>query len=317
MSRLLTQTMIQAPFAAQIEAEQGGQFVSALALTPTSNQYEETYRWLNPAPAPQLWQGERRVTQVTARGVTIRNAEWENSVSFYIPDLRRSIVTDMVNMKMRELAQRLVINQWAMLNGIIKDGDTTAFLGYDGKKLYDTTHSDGLSGTQINDVAAAQVAALNIGTPTAPTADEFSLAIMGMWAHMLTFKDAEGEPMNEMARRFVVATTPPLAPALIQAITRENLASGATNPLRGLIDGGYTFEPLVLPRVDWTAEFAMFRTDGLFKPIILQEENPAQVDLLDETSEHAFKTNHCLAGGKWSGGVGIARWEYTAKGTFS
>ena len=317
MSRLFTQTAIQAAFQQQIEVAQERETITALALTPSSDQYSETYRWLNPAPAPQKWRGERRTKQVTARGVTINNDEWENSVSFFLPDVRRAIDPSMLNNKMQELATRLAVLQWALICDVIKNGDTTAYTGYDGKKLFDTTHSDGASGTQINDLAAAQVADLDVTTPTAPTADEFAKALVGVWAYQQRFLDAEGEPINEMGKKFIVMTTPALASPLLQALTRENLAFGATNPLLGLIKGGYQFVPVVTPRLDWTTEFALFRTDSIFKTLILQEENPASVDMLGEGSEHAFKTNHILVGGKWSGGVGIARWETASKATFS
>ncbi len=98
--------------------------------------------------------------------------------------------------------------------------------------------------------------------------------------------------------------------AAMGACTIPFLAQGFNNPL--VAASNYRVAPVCNVRLDssWTAQFAVFRTDGNVKPFILQEEVPIQVDAIAEGSELEFN-EHKHHYGIWaSRNVGYGYWQH-------
>jgi phage major head subunit gpT-like protein len=71
------------------------------------------------------------------------------------------------------------------------------------------------------------------------------------------------------------------------------------------------------PRLTWTTDFAIFRTDGRSKPFILQEEEGVTVQAIAEGSEEEFRNNRHLYGVKRICNVGYGLWQHAARCTLS
>ena len=166
-------------FFAKLEEYMGKSWVDRVSMLFTSDQESETYKWLGMSPAMREWLGGRHAHGFRENGVTITNKTFEATLEVMVDWLRRD-KTGQIDIRIAELAQRAV-GHWAkLLSTFIQNGTgATSSLCYDGQYFFDSDHSEGDSGTQLNLLAAAQVGALNVGTATTPTAIEAVKAIYG------------------------------------------------------------------------------------------------------------------------------------------
>jgi hypothetical protein len=157
-----------------------------------------------------------------------------------------------------------------------------------------------------------------VGTATAPTEAEMASAILGVISYMMKYLDDQGEPMNELAREFLVMVPSTLFPAAYAATNKDVLHAASGNATDNVLKGGtFQVNVAVNPRLTWTTDFAVFRTDGSAKPFIFQEELPLQVSAIAEGSELEFNENEHHYGVKWIGNVGYGYWQYASKSTLS
>ena len=102
-----------------------------------------------------------------------------------------------------------------------------------------------------------------------------------------------------------MAPTSLMAPVLA-ACTKDTLEYGIKNLL---FNDAFSVRPAINPRLTWTAQFAVFRTDGQVKPFIRQEEEGVTVSAIAEGSEEEFKNNRHLYGVKALRNVGYGYWQ--------
>lgn len=293
-------------------------WVSKVGMLFNSDQSSETYKWLGMSPAMREWVNGRLAKGLRENGITIANKTFEATLEIGVDDIRRD-KTGQIDIRIGELADRTATHWESLLSTLIANGNgATSGLAYDGQYFFDTDHSEGDSGTQLNELAAAQVAALNVGTATAPTQAEAASALLGVIGYMLGFKDDQGEPIHGNARQFLVMTPVPLWGPFLAAATQNTLigAAGAVSP-NPLAGSGIQLQVACNPRLSWTANFAVFRTDARTKPFILQEEEGVTVSALAENSEEEFKNNRHLYGVKAIRNVGYGMWQHAARATLS
>jgi phage major head subunit gpT-like protein len=304
-------------FYAQLEAAAGASWVGRIAMMMNSDQESETYKWLGMVPALREWVGGRQAKGFRENGLTIVNKTWEATLEILVDWIRRD-KTGQIAVRIAELAKRAVEHDAKLLSTLIANGTgATSGYCYDGQLFFDTDHSEGDSGTQLNLLAAAQVPALDITTATAPTSAEATKAILGVIAYMLTYKDDQGEPMNDNAKEFLVMTAPVLWAMLAQGVIQPTVAAGETNAIIALKADGFNISIVANPRLTYTTQFVTFRTDAAAKPFIVQEEEPMSVSALAEGSEEEFKNNRHLYGIKRISNVGYGYWQYAAHATLS
>jgi phage major head subunit gpT-like protein len=302
-------------FYAALEAVTGASWVSKIAMLMDSDQESETYKWLGMVPAMREWIGGRNAKGFRENGITITNKTWEATLEILVDWIRRD-KTGQIAVRIAELAVRASEHDAKLLSTLITNGTgATSGYCYDGQVFFDIDHSEGDSGTQLNLLAAAQVAALNVAAPTAPTSAEAVKAILGVIAYMLNYKDDQGEPMNANARNFLVMTSPALWGYLAQGIIQPVVTSGETNAIVALKADGFNVSIAANPRLAYTKQFVTFRTDAPAKPLIIQEEEPMSVSALAEGSEEEFKNNRHLYGIKRISNVGYGYWQYAAHAT--
>jgi len=289
-------------------------WVDATAMLIPSNQEVETYAALGMSPMMREWVGGRDAKKLRESDYQIRNKTFEATLEVMVDDLRRD-KTGQLDVRISELARRAQ-GHWAKLLSEVLVAATSGDC-WDGQYFFDTDHSWGDSGTQLNLLAAAQVGALDVTAATAPTVEEMIDAVLGVIAYMLSYKDDQGEPMNEDAREFLVMVgTPALWGALMGALGQTHVASGESNVLATL--DGFKIRGEFNPRLSaLTTVMMVFRTDSDVKPLIRQEEVPIEVSAIAEGSELEFTDNVHQYGLKAVRNVGYGFWQMASHSTFS
>lgn len=294
-------------------------WASRVGMYFKSDQESETYKWLGMSPALRQWLGGRLAKGLRSKGVSIENLLFEATLAIALDDLRRD-KTGQVMVRVDEMADRANGHWEKLLSDLLLAGEAAAC--YDGQYFFSASHVEGGSGTQTNLVTKTEVPGLEVTTTTAPTAAEMAAAIMGVIGYFYSFKDDQGEPLNGMARNFLVMV-PVLTTWWASALTAVtanllNQAAGSLdNPLQGAFRQGINVDVVGNPRLNttFTESFVVMRTDGRAKPFILQEEEGVKVEALAEGSEEEFKNNRHLYGIKASRNVGYGYWQHAIKAT--
>ena len=289
-----------------LEQDAGASWLDLLSMYFASDQGSEEYRWLGQTPAMREWVGGRHAKGFRENGLTIVNKHYEATLEVLLRDLKRD-KTGQIMVRIDELAQRTNAHWASLLSTLIINAEST--LCYDGQYFFDTDHVEGDSGAQSNDVT------FDVATATAPTAGEMEGAILGATQKILGFKDDQGEPMNENAKRFLIMV--PLsfmgaaAAALQSQVIVQNATAVASNRIMAVASlGGFTYELAANARLSWTDKFAMFRADGGVKPFIRQEEEAVQLKAKAEGSEFEFDNDaHQYGVDTWRN-VGYGYWQH-------
>lgn len=308
-------------FYAALEAYMVANWIGALSMLFNSDQSSETYKWLGMSPAMREWVGGRNAKGLRENGITISNKTWEGTLVIPVDWIRRD-KTGQIQIRINELAARAAELDSKLMSNLINSGASSTYGNcYDGQYFFDTDHSEGDSGTQTNALVASDYSDLNVTTATNPTVAELNVVILKMIQHMFGFKDDQGEPINAMAKNFMVMVPVNMMGAGMGAVYAKivNAATGAyDNTLSNAAAAqGFNVSCVVNPRLTSTSDLFIFRTDAPAKPLIRQEEEPLSVDAIAEGSEHEFKNNEHLYGTKRICNVGYGYWQYACKATLS
>jgi phage major head subunit gpT-like protein len=300
----LSSRAIIGEFYATLEQDLGMSWIDGLSNLFDSNQESETYKWLGMAPQMREWIGGRQAKGFRENGITIANKKFEATLEVLVDEIRRD-KTGQVMVRVRELAER-TNSHWAkLLSTLIINAESAVC--YDGQYFFDTDHSEGDSGSQSNDLT------YDATTTTAPTSGEMESAILKSIEAIMGFKDDQGEPMNENARRFTVMVPVPFMSSAAGAIGAQIIVDGSTSRTNRILTmgslGGFEIGLAVNPRLTWTTKFATFRTDGQTKGLIRQEEEGVTVSAIAEGSELEFKHDKHEYGVKAIRNVGYGYWQ--------
>ncbi len=292
-----------------LEAVLGASWVSRISMLFQSDQESETYKWLGMSPALREWIGGRNAKGLRENGITIDNKKYEATLEIDVDDLRRD-KTGQILTRVDELADR-VNEHWAKLLSTLLISAETAVC-YDGEYFFDGDHSEGDSGSQSNDLSVdiSELPVEKHGSTTVPSVEEMELAILQAVQAIYGFKDDQGEPMNAMAKEFLLMVPVPFLSIALAACKNPVLTSGKTNTIANN-QAEFNIIPVANPRLTWTTKLALFRTDGRAKPLIRQEEQEMEVTAIAEGSEEEFKHNRHLYGVKTLRNVGFGYWQHS------
>lgn len=284
-------------------------WVNQLAIRVDSNVAVEEYAGLGNAPAMREWIAMRLMKSLREYRMLVRNKDYEATLEIFRKDLRRDR-TGQLQAKIGELAERAAEHDEKLLSNMIDIAmtSTATTLSYDGQIFFDTDHAVGDSGSMSNDISV-DISALTTGTHgtvTAPSAGEMAGAIQAGVSQFFTFKDDQGEPVNGRTSQILIMVPPGLWSAAEQALTAPAFGGGETNPIFG---SSIQKQLVVNPRLTWTDEFAIFRTDGIQKPFLIQVEEAPVFEVVGEGSEYAFDYAAHKYGVRKSGAV--APWDFT------
>lgn len=283
----LTERQVIGEYYRALEQDVGASWVGQISNYFTSDQSSEEYAWLGMSPTMREWIGGRQAKGFRENSQTTINKHYEATLEILVKDLRRD-KSGQALVRIRELARRTNAHFASLLSTLIAAGVSTTC--YDGQYFFDTDHSEGSSGTQDNDInvdISAQPCAVT-GTTTAPSVEEMQWAIVNGIQQILSFKDDQGEPMNEMATGFLVMVPISLYNAAIQAVDTPAQVDASQT---ALVAAKKKFNIEVAPNARlsaWTDSFAMFRTDSEVKPLIRQEEMAVDLKVKGYGSEYEF-----------------------------
>ncbi len=306
-AELLASRAIIGFYYARLEQATGLGWIGGVTNYFTSDQSSETYVWLGQSPQMREWIGGRNAKGFAENKITIENKHFEATVEFLRKDVRRD-KTGQVKVRINDLADR-TNSHWNMLvSALILNGASTAC--YDNQYFFDTDHSEGDSGTQSNSISV-DISALPTqvhGTTTAPSVEEMQQAVLQGIAQIISFKDDQGEPMNENAAEFLVMVPTSLYLTAEAATKNAVLTSNAINLIPNL--EGIKIGVAMNARLNsWTDKFVIFRLDGSVKPIIRQEEAPVQLKAKAEGSEYEFDNDAWQFGVDTWRNVGYGYWQ--------
>lgn len=302
----LSSRAIIGTFYQRLEVSTAASWIGGISMEFQSDQESETYKWLGMSPAMREWIGGRHAKGLAENGVTITNKLWEATLEIPVDWMRRD-KTGQILVRVEDMASRAVTHWQSLLSGLIVAGES--LVCYDGQYFFDTDHAQGNSGTQSNDITVdiSAVPASLHGTATLPSPEELRAMVFAGVEKILGFKDDQGEPMNELARKFLVMVPLGWMTATVAAL-RNPVVGGDSNTVTSL--DGYTFEVAVNPRLTWTDKLAVFRADGSVKPFIRQEEFGVQVDAIAEGSQLEFEKRMHHYGISASRNVGLGYWQH-------
>lgn len=304
----LSSRAIIGEFYRRLEQDAGQSWITAVSMLFQSDQESETYKWLGQSPVMREWIGGRQAKGFRENGITIANKHFEATLEVLISELRRD-KTGQLRVRIQELAERTNSHWASLLSTLIQNG--TSAICYDGQYFYDTDHSEGKSGTQSNlitvDISDLPIPTDEKGSPTEPSARVVKSAILRGVRQIISFKDDQGEPMNENARNFLVMVPTSFMDVVNAALNSSVLSGGETNDLSS--SRNFSINYAVNPRLTWSDKFAIFRTDGSVAPFIRQEETPVALNAIAEGSEEEFKNQRHLYGVDAWRNVGYGYWQ--------
>jgi phage major head subunit gpT-like protein len=293
----------------RLEQNPGLAWVNAVSNLFPSDRDQEKYGWLGQVPQLREWVGERKAKGLSDQSFTILNKLYESTLQIEVKDARRD-KTGQIQVRVNELADRTLSHWASLLSTLILNGETQT--AYDGEFFFDTDHSEGSSGSQDNDISVdiSTLPAQTSGSTTAPSIEEMQQSILLGASQIMSFVDDQGEPMNEGASEFLVMVPTSLWITASKAVALPTQGRG-TEAVSTNATPGLSFTVAHNPRLDadWTAQFAVFRTDGGVKALIRQEETGAQIKAKAEGSEFEFDNNAWQFGIDTSRNVGYGFWQ--------
>ena len=338
-----------------LEQYTGMTWIGQVSNTFSSDQALETYAGLGMVPQLREWIGEKNAKGFNEFSITIKNRDFEATLAIKNKDLRRD-KTGQLRARIAEFAQRAIAHEALLLSGLIDGGASTTvtipgmaaqtITCYDGQPLFSDNHLVGAQALDNNitidlsDLATSIGSNVGVGTSTAPLAPAISAGITAAVSQMYGFKDDQGQPLNEFARKFVIMVPVTFAGAAQQATKGQFLALGYANPVQFTLSPSLAeaeFMVVPNPRLTWTDKFAVFRADSPFKALIHQyealdsssaanmsggEEGDAGagagivMKALGPGSDHEFKKGEHLFSIEKSGMVGWGRFDQTVLVTF-
>lgn len=303
----ITERQVIGTFYNALKQDTGSAWLDAVSNYFTSDQSSEEYAWLGQSPVMREWIGGRSAKGFSEKSMTIRNVHFEATMEVLLRDLRRD-KTGQVMARIQDLARRTNSHWATLLSTLITNGAATAC--YDGQYFFDTDHEEGDSGTQSNDIEV-DISGLTVGTAgttTVPAVAELQFAIARSIQQIVSFVDNQGEPMNTDATQFVMMVPVVFMNAAMQAVATPAQVSETQSVLQAL-QQQFGITVIVNPRLDWTTQFAMFRTDSYLKSFIRQEETAVNLKVKGYGSEYEFDNDaHQYGVDTWRN-VGYGYWQ--------
>lgn len=274
-----------------------------LCTTIPSTGASETYKWLGQITAPREWKGKRQIKSLDSFGMTIVNKTWEDGIGIDRDELADD-QTGQLAIRARDLAGRFAQHPDGLLIDLLVNGHTS--LCYDGQYFYDTDHSEGSSGSQSNDLTGAIV------NKDAPTVAEFKAAFSACIAAMMTFKDDQGEYLNQAFGSEGLTGLLVTVPVTMLAVAKECLEGAIIgNNSNVLVSKA---EVVAIPRLD-ADTFMVHKVDTPVGPIIFQQREAVKTAMKDDPEDKEVKY---MADGRYNMGYGLwqnsVRYEFTTSG---
>ena len=253
-----------------------------IATVTNSTTDAETYAWLGDIPGMREWIGDREIQNLTASDYTIKNKDFELTVS--VP--RNAVEDDKIglyNPSVQMLGQSAAQHPDKLIFDLLASGFVAKC--YDGKPFFSEEHMVGKKKVS------------NLGK------EELSMeTYIAARAAMMSFTNAKGESLGLVPDTLVV---PPALEAKARDILVADFINGTKNTMQG------TAKPLVVPRLaGHDKEWYLLCTSRPIKPLIMQQRKaPKFVSLTAETDENVFMKKTFIYGVDYRGNAGFGFWQ--------
>ncbi|MGB9623777.1 MAG: Mu-like prophage major head subunit gpT family protein [Phycisphaerae bacterium] len=274
-----------------------------LSTRVASSSDSETYKWLGTVPQMREWGTGRLARGLRTESYSVENLKYEATIEVDRDEIADD-QTGQIRLRVAELAQRAATHKDYLLGQLLANGDSAAFLGYDGVPFFSASHVSGASGTQDNTLG------VDVTTPTAPTVEEFKGALRSAVARMLAFKDDQGEPMPVGATGLVCVVPPGLYFTALEAIN-ATVIGGTSNVLEGVA------RVISFPWLTNGAKWYLLKTDGVVRPFIFQDREPVEFGALTETSDEGFSREKYLFGVRARYRMTYGYWQFAVRVLFT
>lgn len=269
-----------------------------VAMAVPSQAKEETYAWLGSFPKMREWIGDRTINKLKAHGYTVKNKDFEATVSVGrndIEDDSYGIYKPMVE----EMGRSAALWPDEIVFDLLRQGFTGKC--YDGKCFFDAAHSDG------------KVKQSNLGAKKL-SFDSYGKAR----STMMALTDDEGKPLGIVPNLLIVP--PQLEAAALKIVKAANYVD-KVGEQDVLVENIYKDSAtlLVLPELA-IAPTAWYLLDAsrAIKPFVFQErKKPQFVAITDPHSEKVFMGKEYIYGVDARGNAGYGLWQlaYGSTGT--
>ncbi len=304
---LLSSRAIIGMYYLRLEQNPGMAWVDGISNLFGSDQAGETYNFLGQTPAMREWIGSRQAKGFSGNGITVLNKHYESTIEVQKKDARRD-KTGQIQARISEFADRGQTHWASLLSTLLLNGASS--LCYDGQYFFDTDHSEGNSGTQSNKITVdiSTLPAAVHGVVTAPSVEEAQQVLLSGIAQIMSFKDDQGEPMNENAQSFLVVVPVSLFLVFSAAVAAITTAALQQNLNPNLIKN-ISVDIQMNARLTWTDTIAIFRTDSPIKAFIRQTEQENELKAKAEGSEFEFDNDAWQFGIDGWRGAGYGFWQ--------
>jgi len=233
-----------------------------VAMEVPSETRDETYAWLGAVPSMREWIGDRQIRSLAVYGYTIRNRDFELTVS--VP--RNDIEDDCIGV-FKPMFQDLAFAARKHPDKLVFELFAKAFTEkcFDGKPFISDNHMPGIEGKKVK-------AQSNKGTSQL-TPDSYGAAR----TQILTLVNDEGEPLRIVPDLLVVS---PQKEAVARTILEATEIHQETNIYKG------TAELLVVPDLAANPEqWFLLCTKRPIKPFIFQNRRKPQLVAKDRPND--------------------------------
>lgn len=252
------------------------------ATETTSTNYGEIYNFDMPQGTLREWIGERKVTQLKAQELEIRNKSYE--LTFEVD--RDAIEDDRYSQYGTEaeyLGDAAARHPNKLIFDLIKGGFTAN--AFDGQFFYDTDHPVGAG--VVSNKGTAALSSTTYGT---------------VRAAMMAFTDESGEPLNVVPNTLLVS---PQQEVTGRQILNQELTAGGENNV-WFNSATLIVSPYLTDANDWF----LFDTSKVLKPFIFQRRRPPQlVQQTAPTDAPVFNNKKLRFGVDYRAGAGYALWQ--------
>lgn len=266
-----------------------------VAMVVPSSGADETYGWLGQLPALREWIGEREIHNLTATGYTIKNKDYELTISVG----RNDIADDKIGIYsplFQEMGVSAKMHPDELIFSLFAAGFTN--ICYDGTAFFSSRHP---MTEKSNDFQS------NMGTQKlSPQSYEAARS------QMMTIKGESGKSLKIIPDLLVVS---PQKEATARQILFADLIAGNTNVNKN------TSDLLVVPELADTPEYwFLLSTKRAIKPFIFQmREKPRFVSKTQDNDDNVFFQNAFLYGcnARYNAGYGLWQLAYGSTGNDS
>lgn len=280
-------------------------FTSLLAETNPSDGASENYGFVGDVPQMQDVTDEPLVLQdLTEASYTITSKTWKAGIAVKEEDFEDDR-NGVLAMRLNQLApvasrhrNKLMID--ALING-------TTDTGYDGSAFYADAHATRgaiaggpASGAQDNLLAGT-------GSSTAQVSTDFGSGVTAL----ASFKAENGEPINEMARSYVIVAHPTMRKPMLESLTGQFTPS--TSTLENKQIDGMTIKFIFTARLTDTNDWYLCVGDAGFRPLIFQPRVELSYRELTAQSESAIKDGRYYFTVRARYNAGYSLWQSSVK----